>query len=160
MTCERPRKAEPRMGTEKQQNRTGAPAIEQADDIPLLTDIVLDPNRIDPETPAPSHDRERDRRSSVEVISRVQMQNLEHVVYQKLRKDLDGRIAEVVRDQFMPEIGPALEAAVEHIAQAVSARLRETVRACVEDALRSQLKALEGPSMARGAPGDPNERPV
>jgi valyl-tRNA synthetase len=113
------------------------------DDIPVLTDIVPDPDLIatgtDLVTPAAE---ESDRRSGVEVISRVQTQNLQHGVYQKLRKDIDGRIAEIVREQVMPDIGSALSSAVEHIAQELKGSLGQMVRASVEEALQGQLKAL------------------
>ena len=44
-----------------------------------------------------------------EVVSRVQVQNIEHAVYLKLKRGLDDQIAGVVRDRYLPEIGAALE---------------------------------------------------
>ncbi|HEV7803530.1 MAG TPA: hypothetical protein VGP15_20830, partial [Burkholderiales bacterium] len=72
------------------------------DDIPVLTDIAPDPELIsgaeNAHLPAA-----RAGAQGVEVISRVQNQNLEHS--QRLRKDFDSRVAEVVREHFMPDIG-------------------------------------------------------
>jgi valyl-tRNA synthetase len=112
----------------------------EADDIPVLTDIAPDPDLAGPGgAPSPQHGSA----AEVEVISRVQNQNLQHSMYQKLRQDLDGRIAEVVREQFMPDIGSALDSAVQHITQEIRANLGELVRTSVEHALKQQL-ALPG----------------
>src|SRR3954452_457517 len=85
----------------------GAAEPADAAGIPVLTDIVPDPELMkdggDPQSPA----------SSVEVISRVQNQNLQHSM--KLTTELDSRIAAVVLEQFLPEIGTALDSAVQHI---------------------------------------------
>src|SRR5689334_8262632 len=124
----------------------GAPAADpqEPDDIPLLTDIAPDPELMDASTALAAGDA-ASRASNVEVISRVQTQNLEHGIYQKLRKDIDARIAEVVREQFMPDVGAALGSAVEHITNELKLNLRDMVRASVEDAVQSQLKALSPP---------------
>src|SRR4051812_30061057 len=111
-----------------------APAAGEADDIPVLTDIAPDPD-LASGTLSP----DQANAAEVEVISRVQNQNLQHSMYQKLRKDLDGRIAEVVREQFMPDIGTALDSAVQHITQEIRANLGELVRTSVEHALKQQL---------------------
>src|SRR6185503_12526067 len=44
-----------------------------------------------------------------ELISRVQAQNLEHSVYQRLKRDIDDRIAAVMQERFLPDIGGALD---------------------------------------------------
>jgi hypothetical protein len=124
-------------------------------EIPTLTDIAPDPDLLAQAAPdrdaleqaAPAADPVRAEDASAsdaaagEVISRVQVQNLEHSVYQKVRQDLDGRIAEVVREQFMPEIGGALGAALEHIAKDLKGNITQIVRASVEEALQRQLPA-------------------
>ena len=143
------------MAAEKQRSEIDTSADKRPDDIPLLTDIVPDPDLIDSVTTMASANGAPDARSGVEVISRVQAQNLEHGIYQKLRKEIDERITGVVREQFMPEVGSALNSAVEHIANELKSSLREMVRASVEDALQSQLKALTPPSSARDTPGEP-----
>src|SRR5690349_10610599 len=102
------------MAKRKQPSDTDKTIGAQADDIPLLTDIAPDPDLADGAT-AESATGQLDRPSTIEVISRVQAQNLEHGVYQKLRKDIDARITDAVRDRLMPEIGTALNSAVEHI---------------------------------------------
>ncbi len=77
-----------------------------------------------------------------EVISRVQVQNLEHSVYQKLQRDLDGRIAEVLQERFMPEIGGALDAALKQITTDIKADIGAMVRASIQESLNTQLKDL------------------
>jgi len=79
--------------------------------------------------------------ATMEVISRVQAQNLEHSVYQKLRTDLDARISDVVREEFMPQIGSALDAALRNIAQDLQASIGAMVRTSVEEALARHLPA-------------------
>jgi hypothetical protein len=69
------------MATEKQRSEVDSPAESKADDIPLLTDIVPDPDLIDSAATVASANGEPDTHSAVEVISRVQAQNLEHGVY-------------------------------------------------------------------------------
>src|SRR5688572_28748420 len=101
------------------------------EDLPVLTDIAPDPDLVSGAA-LPSAGF-----APVEVISRVQNQNLEHGM--KLRKDLDGRIAEVVREQIMPELGDALNSAVQHITQEIKTNLGALVRASVEQALKDQL---------------------
>jgi hypothetical protein len=55
-------------------------------------------------SPEPAH--------SGEIISRVQAQNLEHGVYQKLKQGLDAQIAEVLQSRFMPDVADALDQAL------------------------------------------------
>ena len=124
-------------------------ADDELEDVPLLTDIAPDPDLIpsDVESLAPSASRNGAGGSlGVEVISRVQNQNLQHSAYQKLRKDLDGRIADVVREQFMPDLGIALNSALQHMTQEIKGNLTELVRASVEHALKEQL-ALPRPGI-------------
>lgn len=118
-----------------------APAAD--DDIPVLTDIAPDPaliatgTALEPRAGAGEEDP-----SPVEVISRVQVQNLQHGVYQKLRKDIDGQIAQVVREQFMPDIGSALNTALEHITHELKGNIAQMVRTSVEQALHAELGTL------------------
>jgi valyl-tRNA synthetase len=118
------------------------------DDIPVLTDIAPDPELIsgaeNAHLPAA-----RAGAPGVEVISRVQNQNFEHS--QRLRKDFDSRVAEVVREHFMPDIGTALNSAVQHITQEIRSNLGELVRTSVEQALKEQL-ALPRPTTDTKAP--------
>src|SRR5688572_7718809 len=99
------------------------------DDLPVLTDIAPDPELVGDGSASDG---------PVEVISRVQNQNLQHSMYQKLRKDLDGRIAEVVRAELMPDLGDALNSAVQHITQEIKTNLGALVRSSVEQALKEQ----------------------
>src|SRR5262245_11424783 len=65
------------------------------DDIPTLTEVIPAgevPAVFAPSRPAASGP------SGGEVISRVQAQNLEHSLYQKLKRDLDQHIAQVMQD--------------------------------------------------------------
>jgi len=100
----------------------------------------------DGEVPAPE----------VEVISRVQAQNLEHTVYLKLRKELDEQIAGIVHGRFMPEIGAVLDRALNRISQDLNANISDIVRASVEETLRKTLGAtrlaLEDRSGEEAAP--------
>jgi valyl-tRNA synthetase len=94
--------------------------------IPTLTEIV----------PA-----ERLLAASGEVISRVQAQNLEHALYQKLKRDLDQQIAQVMQDRFMPDIGAALDAALAKISMDIKADMNDMVRASMLDAALAKIKA-------------------
>jgi len=85
--------------------------------------------------------------ASGEVISRVQAQNLEHTLYQKLKRDLDQQIAQVVQDRFMPDIGAALDAAL----ATIKADINGMVRASIDETLRAQLKNLRVAVDARTA---------
>src|SRR5215210_3242192 len=116
---------------------------ETAPEIPTLTDILPDP---DLATDRPGNSPAA---SSGEVISRVQAQNLEHSVYQKLRKDLDTHIAEVVRSRFMPEIGAALSSALQHI----SHELKTNITAVVQTSLERALQAPAQPALENKAGG-------
>jgi RNA polymerase sigma factor (sigma-70 family) len=85
--------------------------------------------------------------ASGEVISRVQVQNLEHNVYQKLMRDLDDRIAQVVQERFMPEIGEALDNALTRI----SVDINHLVQASIDETLRTQIKNLRVAVEAKAA---------
>src|SRR5688500_5966755 len=99
------------------------PSID-AQAIPTLTDIVAVPahaptiafapvSAAASGTTADSAGTERARgptqTQSGEVISRVQTQNLEHSVYQKLKRGLDTQIAQALEQRFMPELAGALD---------------------------------------------------
>jgi valyl-tRNA synthetase len=110
-------------------------------DIPLLTDIAPDPDFLSSDSisssTAPTNPGAGIIGPEVEVISRVQSQNLEHG--EKLRKDLDDRIAGVVREQFIPDIGAALNSALQHMTQEIQGNISDLVRSSVEQALKEQL---------------------
>jgi valyl-tRNA synthetase len=141
----------------------GAPAPAADDgaaDIPTLTDIVI-VSGIAPaapvspvpaqaaEAPAPA---DTDAASGpvvppepmpeMEVISRVQSQNLEHSVYQKLKKGLDEQISGVIQQNFMPEIGAALDQALQKISRDLNANIGAMVRASIQETLHLQMKDL------------------
>ena len=80
---------------------------------------------------------------SGEIISRVQAQNLEHTVYQKLKKGLDTQIAEALEQRFIPELAGALDQALHKISDDLKADLGAMVRASIEDTLQSHLKHLQ-----------------
>jgi valyl-tRNA synthetase len=142
-------------------NTTAAPALSQAAanaaDIPTLTDIVLEPHASPfagsreataPDTSPPaaeiSHQATEEAvpeeaSPEVEVISRVQAQNLEHTVYLKLRKDLDEQIAGIVHGRFMPEIGAILDQALQKISGELNVNINNIVRTSIEETLRQQL---------------------
>ncbi len=77
-----------------------------------------------------------------ELISRVQARNLEHSVYQKLKRDLDERIAAIVQERFLTGIGSALDTALEKISNDLRSDIGEMVRSSIEETLRTQLKDL------------------
>src|SRR5687768_14871876 len=111
--------------------RAGAkPAAGQAadSDIPTLTEII-------PAGRLPTV-------TSGEVISRVQVQNLEHSVYQKLRRELDQRIEQLMHERFMPDVGAVLDAALAKISGDLKSNITGMVRASIEEQLRTQIKTL------------------
>jgi len=73
-----------------------------------------------------------------EVISRVQAQNLEHGVYQKLRQGLDAQINSVLEERFMPDVATALDLALQKISDDLKTHINTTVRASIEDALQTR----------------------
>jgi len=78
---------------------------------------------------------------SGEVISRVQTQNLEHGVYQKLRQGLDAQIESVLEQRFMPEVATALDRALQTISSDLKTHIDTAVRASIEAALKNRLPA-------------------
>ena len=104
--------------------------------IPTLTEVI----------PA-----ERIAAASGEVISRVQAQNLEHSLYQRLKRDLDQQITQIMQERFMPDIGAALDAALARISQDIKADINGMVRASIDETLRAQLKNLRVAVEARSA---------
>ncbi len=90
---------------------------------------------------------------SGEVISRVQAQNMEHSVYQKLRQDLDTQIEDVVQRRFMPDVAGALDHALHKISVDFKASIGEMVRSTIEETLQAQLKSLRlGGNAERSSP--------
>jgi valyl-tRNA synthetase len=114
--------------------------------IPTLTDVI--PAERLPATVAGA--------ARGEVISRVQSQNLEHSVYQKLKRDLDQQIAQLMQDRFMPDIGAALDAALARISLDLKSEFNGMVRASVEESLRTQIKNLRVAVEARTAMREAN----
>jgi valyl-tRNA synthetase len=110
------------------------------DDIPTLTEVI--PADRLPAVPAPA---------GGEVMSRVQVQNLEHSVYQKLRRDLDQHIERVLQERFLPDIGGALDAALARISADIRTDINEMVRASIEQTLRTQIKNLRVAVEAKAA---------
>ena len=102
------------------------------DDIPTLTDVISAEHL--PTVLATS--------ASSEVVSRVQVQNLEHSVYQKLKRDLDQQIEKVLQERFMPGIGDALDAALSRLSLDMKTDINQMVRASIEETLRTQIKNL------------------
>src|SRR5688572_24401715 len=143
------------MADSASKNEPGTPPGNAApdDDIPVLTDIAPDPVLIATGTAivGPDSAEGSGAASPVEVISRVQVQNLQHSVFQKLRKDIDGRIEHVVREQFMPDIGSALNSALEHITQELQGNITQMVRTSIEQVLHAQLGTLRNALEAKGA---------
>jgi valyl-tRNA synthetase len=124
-------------------------------DVPMLTEIVIeDPPVMGrsgvPPAAGPSSD-------SAEVMSRVQVQNLEHSVYQKLKRELDERIVEVMRERVMPDIGGALDQALQKITQNMKTDINHMVRASIEETLRAQLQTLRLSLDATDPGGKPAE---
>ena len=99
-------------------------------DIPTLTEII------------PAERLPMVTASSGEVISRVQAQNLEHSVYLKLKRELDQRLAQMMRDRIMPDVGSLLDAALAKISGDLKSGIDGMVRASIEDTLRTQVKNL------------------
>jgi valyl-tRNA synthetase len=141
--------------------RQPAPAGDD-DDVPTLTDVVL-PAETPPAGQQPATNSEVDPDAisepvthSAELISRVQSQNLEHRVYQKLRATIDQQIAHVVKERFMPEIGSALDTALQKITHELKASIHTMVRDSIDESLQAQLKGLRTAleDKAGAAPGE------
>jgi valyl-tRNA synthetase len=93
----------------------------------------------------------------VEVISRVQAQNLEHTVRLKLKQELDEQIAGIVHGRFMPEIGAVLDQALQKITQELNININAIVRASIEDTLRQQLGPLRLALEHKASAGEESE---
>jgi len=118
---------------------TTAPPAAGAD-IPTLTDIVIEGEvlpRAEPTQTGTPMTR------GGEVVSRVQVQNIEHAVYLKLKRGLDDQIAGVVRDRYLPEIGAALEQALSRASTELQAGIADMVRTSVAETLKNQLAQLQ-----------------
>ncbi len=110
-------------------------------DIPTLTDVVVPGRPITGQVQIDSAPQPETGRAP-EMMSRVQSQNLEHRIYQKVRQNLDEHIAGVLKDRFMPEIGSALDGALMKIAAELKSDLSGMVKASIEASLRSYLPHL------------------
>jgi valyl-tRNA synthetase len=129
---------------------TPAPDQSVPDDtagIPTLTDIVVFTEPTDTAAASgvesePAPEAALEPVPQAEVISRVQSQNLEHSVYQKLRKGLDEQIAGVIQQNFMPEIGNALDQALQKITHDLHTNIGAMVRASIQENLQLQMKDL------------------
>ena len=76
-----------------------------------------------------------------EIISRVQAQNLEHGVYQKLRQGLDAQIESVLEQRFIPDVAAALDLALQRISDDLKTHIDTAVRTSIADALKNRLPA-------------------
>ncbi len=133
----------------------GNPAAAGAPGIPTLTETVASQGA-DPGIPTLTEVIPAERLPAIapasgEVISRVQAQNLEHTVYQKLKRDLDEQITQIMQERFMPEIGSALDAALAKISQDIKADINGMVRASMEETLRVQIRNLRVAAEATAA---------
>ena len=143
----------------------GAPADGRATDpgetpdVPTLTEIVIEDPQVIGRTAVPP--AAGTPSGPGEVLSRVQVQNLEHSVYQKLKRDLDERIVEVMRERVMPDIGGALDSALQRITQNMKSDINHMVRASIEETLRGELQTLRlsfnGKEAHEGAHPDTHE---
>jgi valyl-tRNA synthetase len=126
-----------------------------APEVPTLTETVASQGA-DPGIPTLTEIIPAERLPAIplasgEVISRVQAQNLEHTVYQKLKRDLDEQITQIMQERFMPEIGSALDAALARISQDIKADINGMVRASMEETLRAQIMNLHVAAEATAA---------
>jgi valyl-tRNA synthetase len=126
-----------------------------APEVPTLTESVASQDT-DPGIPTLTEIIPAERLPAIplasgEVISRVQAQNLEHTVYQKLKRDLDEQITQIMQERFIPEIGTALDAALAKISQDIKADINDMVRASTEETLRAQIKNLRVAAEATAA---------
>ena len=128
--------------------------------IPTLTDIVTTPVRA-PVAASAAHADNRAAEQpaqSGEIITRVQAQNLEHGVYQKLKQELDAQIADVLHSRFMPDVAGALDQALNKISSELKTNIDAMVRASIEQTLQKQLEPLRLTDAA--PPAEPVEPPV
>ena len=132
--------------------------LEEPDDIPTLTEIVELPPAAAADATAAEPPAVGAAPSQGEVIGRVQVQNLEHSVYQKLRRELDEQIASVLKERFLPEVGGALDAALRRVTDTLHSDIDAMVRASVERTLKLQLADLR-PDSERQAPSAASPAP-
>ncbi len=76
-----------------------------------------------------------------EIISRVQAQNLEHGVYQKLRQGLDAQIESVLEQRFIPDVAAALDLALQRVSDDLKTHIDNAVRTSIADAMKNRLPA-------------------
>jgi valyl-tRNA synthetase len=119
-----------------------AAPVADPDEIPTLTDVVIPGRAVMAGAPQPRGVAEDGQQEAPELISRVQTQNLEHQIYQKVRQNLDEHIAGVLKQRFMPEIGAALDGALVKITEDLKSNLSGMVKASIEDSLRAYLPHL------------------
>jgi valyl-tRNA synthetase len=124
------------------------------DGIPLLTDVAY---------PAPASGKAAGQTPGAappvgdaplpqsEIISRVQNQNIEHTAYLRVMTQVDDRIANVVRQRVMPEIGSALDQALARITDDLKLSIGNMVRTSIEETLRTHLAGF-----GTGAPALPS----
>jgi valyl-tRNA synthetase len=124
-------------------------------DVPTLTEIVIEDPPVTGRPAAPPAGGESS--DAAEVMSRVQVQNLEHSVYQKLKRELDERIVEVMRERVMPDIGGALDQALQKVTQNMKTDINHMVRASIEETLRAQLQTFRLALDAKHAGAKPVE---
>ncbi|HEX3136207.1 MAG TPA: class I tRNA ligase family protein, partial [Casimicrobiaceae bacterium] len=128
--------------------------------IPTLTDIVTTPVRAPAAASAAHADNPAAEQpaQSGEIITRVQAQNLEHGVYQKLKQELDAQIADVLHSRFMPDVAGALDQALNKISSELKTNIDAMVRASIEQTLQKQLEPLRLTDAA--PPAEPVEPPA
>ena len=144
-------------GSEPAPHRTGAvrddaqaPIPAETADIPVLTEIVI-PGALQA---APADHAAPGKTPRTEIISRVETQNLEHKVYLKLKQGLDNHIASVMQERFMPDIGTALDQALQKITQDLKTSINAMVRTSIEETLRGRIGESSSPPES-GAAGQP-----
>ena len=125
--------------------------------IPTLTDIVAAPVPATVETPAPPSAPVASAPpgkppQSGEIISRVQVQNIEHGVYLKLKQGLDDQIVDVLQNRFMPDVAGALDQALRKISDDLKADINAMVRVSIEETLHHQLAQLRLTDESRPGP--------
>ncbi len=151
--------------------------------IPTLTDIVADSTAEQPVASAPSAAAADEAMpaaeqtltaaaaQSGEAISQIQVQNLEHSVYQKLKQDVDSQIAAALQNRLMPDVAGALNQVLHKISADLKTNINAMVRASLEETLQTQLKNLRlsiesqlgahaGAAMASGIIPGFSERPA
>ena len=111
------------------------------DDIPTLTEVIVAQTPLPPSESLPATTQTEHGAPSGEIISRVQNQNMEHAAYLRVMQGVDERVASVMQQRFMPEIGSAFDHALNRIADDLKANIGGMVRAAVEQTLTEQLSA-------------------